>query len=159
MTSTTINNLSEQLAWLLRERPFIPPVGHCLPTVDVTPRSSSTLPVTSSTNRTLVSQCDVTTATSASEPLPNKASVATTILHQGLPAISPSISENMARLRSPPKSPPSSVSNLRLLSEVIMDGSSESCKLSTKRNLHVRGCTNYTSDQRPTKTFSTSSKY
>src|SRR5215469_6258009 len=123
MTSTTINNLSEQLAWLLRERPFIPPVGHYLPTVDAAPKSSSTLPATRSTNHTPVSQYDVTTTTSASEPTLNKASVTTTIFPQGLPAISPSISENMARLRSPPKSPSNSVSNLRPLSEVIVDNS------------------------------------
>ena len=135
MTSTTINNLSEQLAWLLSERPFTPPVGLCLPTVDAAPTSSSALPVASSTKLTNLSQCDATIATSASGPSLNKAVAATTIHQQELPTVSPSVSENMARLRSPPKSPPksppSSVSNLRLLSEVITDGSKGSRRCST----------------------------
>lgn len=114
MTSTTVDNLAEQLAWLLNQKPFVPPVVDNL-------ESSATLSTPGLTTGTSVLQEDATASISAASPETSRIAEQSAGESQAQAirtGVQPQPTATMARLRSPPSSP----AKPKLLSQTSMDG-------------------------------------
>jgi len=130
MHSSTVNNLPEQLAWLLRVKPFVPPVVHAVPIVD-DPASSTTLSAPSIDRRTSFAHDNAAVATSVSGPVSheNSQQPGPILLEPGEER--QKLQSGMVRLRSPPISPP----RPRVLDQTTIDGT---VSLTTPNKVQVR---------------------